>query len=225
MTDSEKKSSGRADDSTSGETANETKTTNSSATSGSETEEDKVLYSSYKKVLGEKKKVESFLNELKAENEALKNAQMQAEGKKDEVITNLQKKIKEAEETLKKQNASYAMRVVSTQVERAAKDFGCKAVKDLIQLSDVSELEINDNYEIDEKSLKSFVEKAKKERPYLFENKTVNVKDANPSVVTDAVDSKTRLQKLSPQEKAMLVASLGRNPMAESKIKELGLNN
>lgn len=153
------------------------------------TESDKVAYTTYKKVLGEKKAVAEKVNNLEAELNKYKQAEMESTGKQSELIESLREQLNEKESALKKTNASFAWKAVSSNIKEAAVREGCVNPEKLIKLldeSDLKALEVGEDYKVNPDDLKRLIENAKKEHADigLFKGSNFKVNDVTPKIVT-----------------------------------------
>ena len=81
---------------------------------------------------------------------------MQLEGNKDQLISELQKKLQAESENRKKEKETFVWSTVNNQIMRKAEKLGCVDPKTLLKLmdkEDFSHLTVADNYEIEETAL------------------------------------------------------------------------
>ena len=175
-----KSSSGATEATASGATQESQDTTHT--TSGGETK-DSVSYDTYRKVLSEKKKAAERLANLESEAQKLREEKMQLEGKKDEYIDSLKKKLTDLEANHKKMIGSYAYNSVSNSLKSEALKHGCIDVDAFIKLTDVSSLDVSDDFTVDQEQLKTVVEDLKKQKPYLFTKEAPKFVDPKKPVV------------------------------------------
>jgi len=138
---------------------------------------DTVKYESYRKVLGEKKRLASEYGEMKAELETLKQADLEAKGKQSELIDQLRKQNKELQDKFEKTHLSFGEKVLKSQVSAGAKAKGCVDTDALTQLADFSTVEIRDDYTVSDDDLSGVLEAAEKKYPYLFKKQAPTVTD------------------------------------------------
>lgn len=149
-----------------------------------ENEDDKVAYSTYRKVLSEKKRRDQELEDLKKELSNRDLEKQQAAGEKDKVIESLRSQLNETEDKLKNKDRSYIWNVVSGQVKAKAASMGCENPDKLLKLIDKVEfetLEVGDNFDVNGEDLERLLTKAKDENSFLFPKKASGVKDLHPS--------------------------------------------
>jgi hypothetical protein len=188
---------GGAPQSSSGTEA-ETVAANSEA---AESRKDVVQYDSYKKVLGEKKKLDEKLSAYEKELATLRDEKLSAEGKTAELLETTKKRLVETEGKYKKAVGSFAYTLVSSKVEAEAVKLGCNNINDLLALSDLSEIEVDDDFKVNVDQVKALVEKQRKERAYLFSKQV-----AGPRVGAGAMSSDLQpdWSKLSITEQARM---------------------
>jgi hypothetical protein len=165
---------------------------------------DAVAYETYKRVLGEKKKLEEKYEAMSAEISSLKDAKLESEGKTLELLDSTKKRLSETENRFKKAVGSFSYRLVSSAISQEAAKLGCTNVQDLIALSDLSGIEVNDDFAVSTEQVAELVEKQRRERPYLF---TKTAAKANVGAGVSMPDAKPDNSKLSLREQAKLVFS------------------
>jgi hypothetical protein len=169
------------------------------------TKPDAVSYESHKKLLGEKKKLQQQFEEMQSHLQQLTTDKLSAEGKKDELIDSLKKRASTTEEKLNKAVSYFANRAVTSALREEALKAGCINVDDLIKLSDLSLVEVSEDFEVGMDQVRQVVEEAKKSRGYLFNSKAPSVKTGTPN---GKVDSETDWKSLPPVEQAKLAMKM-----------------
>ncbi|MFO0447765.1 MAG: hypothetical protein ACK52I_03585 [Pseudomonadota bacterium] len=131
--------------------------------------EDKVSYDTYKKTISQVKKLQA---ELKAREDLLeqeKQKTLEAEGNKDELISQLKSKVSELEKKTKETINSFAYVSLEAQVKAEAVKAGCIDPEAVMKLADLSEVEVDPKtFRADGDAVTSVLEALKKDRPYLF---------------------------------------------------------
>jgi hypothetical protein len=188
-------------------------TTNGSANGGNqETIKDTVAYDTHRKLLGEKKQVAAALAEAQARLEALEQDKLSSEGKKDELITKLQKATQEKEEKLKKVVGAFQYRAVSNKFVEKAKAEGCIKPDKLMALADLSsvEVDVENDFAVSEESVTTIIENLKKEVPFFFQKGTVNILDKTPNnnIETKQESSADKIAKMSTSDLMQLARAL-----------------
>lgn len=146
--------------------------------------EDVVSYSSHRKLLGEKKRIQAEKADLEEKIKLYEQNKAAAEGRKEDVI----KSLREENETFKSQlvntQKTYALNVLSGQIKAEAVKQGCINAEKLLRLmpdEDLKGIDIDDDFQINSDDLKRVIAKAKAENSDigLFNSRTVNVNDLN----------------------------------------------
>lgn len=142
-----------------------------------------VSYDTHRKLLGEKKTLQAAFVEAQKRLDDLEQAKLSSEGKKDELIQSLQKKVGESTEKLTKVVNAFQYRAVSNTFVEAAKAAGCIDPKKLQALADLSavEVDIDNDFAVSEASVKSIIDNLKKEAPFFFNKGQVNIHDTTPN--------------------------------------------
>jgi hypothetical protein len=173
-------------------------------TDGSEMPENNQLaYETYKKALNQRHKFKSENEALRAELEAVKQRELEQEGKKDEALKYWKDKATKAEEQFKKSTAQFAWSQVQSQLTESLLKEGCVEPAVALSLIDKSELEsveVDDNYRVSAEDLLRITESVKRDQRAqkirLFGG-PVGVNDMVPSsgsgnVKSKSVDSMTK---------------------------------
>lgn len=152
--------------------------------SGDADKKDSVSFDSFQKALKEKKAAQSKLTEYEKELEKLRVEKLEAEGKKDELISSYKKRLDELESKVKQKDQMYAWTTLTGEIKREAMKVGCKDPDKLIRLlsdDDLKSIEVGEDFRINNDSLKEVIEKSKKENYFLFESSTKQVANGVPS--------------------------------------------
>lgn len=167
-------------------------------------EVDHVAYETYSKVLGEAKKVRGENRELKERLDAIENQKLQAEGKKDEVISNLQNKIAELNSGLQKKDQVFGWSVVENKLKQNALEAGCtdlNAFMSLVPNEELDTIKLDEKYNVDIDSVSGVVSRVKDKYKTLnlFGKPTPNISDKAPNSGFNQVPGKDR-SKMSTEE-------------------------
>lgn len=140
---------------------------------------DVVSHESFKKVLDEKKSLAARL----AAFEAKEKEQLEKNGEFQKLYEEAKAKLAEVETQRKSERATFAYQTVASQFKAEAAKLGCKRLDALEKLVDLDELaaHVGSNYVVEDKALKSFVEKAQKDHDYLFAKEAPGFRDAPPA--------------------------------------------
>lgn len=140
-----------------------------------------VSYESYQKAVDEAKKAKARSAQLEQEAESRKQEELKAQGKFKEIAESQATQIATLEKKLKEDNAKYAAKVVTSQIRAEAAKLGCVDPDALLKLMDMSEIEVDGEFNIDPSKLKTVLEKEAKEKAYLFSKDAPTFRDAPPS--------------------------------------------
>jgi hypothetical protein len=146
---------------------------------------DVVAYETYRKTLSLAKKREQELDALKESHQKLQDEKLAFEGKKDELLGSREKKIQELEGKLKKVVGAFGHKSLSSVFSQEATKEGCVNVSDLLSLSDLSAIEVDEEFNVNGEQVKEVIQRAKKDRPYLFSQKSTAAKTGIPGGSND----------------------------------------
>lgn len=146
-----------------------------------EKQDDMVKYDTYRRVLGEKKKADGLLKEKDEIINQYKQKELEATGQQEKLIASLREEIAKRDQLLKKKDADYAWKTVSSEIREAAAKEQCTNVDVLLtQLSNDGSLEalqVNEDFSVNQDDLKRVIEGAKNKYAgiNLFKSGSVNV--------------------------------------------------
>lgn len=154
----------------------------SQASSGEASGKDSVAYESFRKSVEAEKRARQKAQELESELEQIKQKELEAQGKHEEIIDSLRNKNYELESTLKKERERFLWSNVTSTVKTEALKHGCSNPDKLIKLLDKDDFSILQAEEgtIRNDSLQALMEKAKKENDFLFKKGEVKFNDVAP---------------------------------------------
>lgn len=155
--------------------------TDDQASGSVEKTEDKVAFTTYSKVLSEKKKRDAEVAELKAQLDSISQKEMEAQGKFKEMNDQLKKQVAEKDSKLKNMFQEFGTKTLKGSFQAEAKGAGCVDPDALYKLVDLSTVEIGDDFSFNSDQLKGLISESQKSRPYLFKKDVVNHKDATPN--------------------------------------------
>lgn len=165
---------------------------------------DQVSHETYKRTVGEVKRLKEQLKEAQALKDRLaeleQNEQMRA-GKHEETIQSLRaenEKIKKSERAVFQK---YAYRSLGSQVREEAMKHGCVDPDALMKLADLSDVEVDaDTFEADREKIAEVVASMKAKSPYLFNKSAPKINGKMPN--GDKVSDKKEMdfKKMSAQE-------------------------
>lgn len=146
-------------------------TPNENVSDGSEenANQNSVNYLTHKRLLGQKKRQDEELDSLRTRVETFEQSQLEADGKKDELITSLRKQVTERDDRYKKDLGNLAYSTLESQVKSVASEMGCVDNSALARLVDMQTLEVNgETFRAESSDIKSMLEDARQKMPYLF---------------------------------------------------------
>lgn len=162
---------------------------------------DVVKYSTFSKVLGEKKAMQEKYNLAMEKLAQLENDKLSAEGKKDELLKNLSKERDELKQKFTGAVQTFARQVTGSHVKSLASQMGCidaDAVTALYQ-SKIDSVETDDNFNPNSEQLKAILESARTEKPYLFQKASPKI-DTTVSTGGQTEGKKKDYSKMTPDE-------------------------
>ena len=163
-------------------------------TSQTKQDKDVVAYETYRKTLSEAKKAKEALEAVNAERQKLLDEKMAAEGKKDELIGSKDKRIQELEGKLKKVVGAFGHKQLASVVSQEAAKEGCIDVGALLALSDLSAVEVDDEFNVNVEQVRDLVQAVKREKSYLFNKPVTSAKTGVPTTgVTKSADDWAKL--------------------------------
>lgn len=154
---------------------------------------DSVAYETYKRTVGEVKKLKSELDGFRQKEAEREQAALSEQGKYKEALDAATKKQKELEITLKEKEKVFARNIFTKEAKSVALQMGAmpEALEDIVKVGNWSDVEIDDKFEINNDQLKEAVSRLQKEKPFYFK------KDASSP---RSVDSRTTSVKQKDNE-------------------------
>jgi hypothetical protein len=168
--------------------------------------EDKVAYSTHKRLLEEKKKQDVELRALREAAEKAKLKDAEASGNTKQLIESLRERSAQMETEVQNQKKKYASEMISMQLREAIAKEGClvdseKALKFLGE-SDYQSLEIDEQFRIRKEDISSVVNNLKKNYDFMFK-KTATINDMVPAGTPKVAN--IPLEKMSSADKKALL--------------------
>lgn len=152
-----------------------------------------VAYETFSKLLGEKKKLQSEMSEMKAYKDQLEAEKLQAEGKWKELAENNKK----LADDFKSKNLNIVKNVsekaIRSQFMREAEKLGCVDAEIAMKACSFDDLEVTEDFEFDNQKLVGKIQELTKSKPYLFKKDFKMVQDINPSSKSISTKSLTDL--------------------------------
>lgn len=163
------------------------------------------------------KKNRELLAKLKEQQERTKSMQEKLDqieqeklaqsGKKDELIDNLKKTLKEKDDQLKSVTQTFALKTVNQQVIEAARSMGAEKPDVVMKLADLSDVQVGDDFSVDNEALKIALERVKADVPQLFKKATAAPRDGTPT--TQGVKTSVQGMSISELQKLYMEKALG----------------
>lgn len=177
------------------------------ASGSTDPKQDTVAYSTFSKVLDERKRDNARMLEYKAKSEQYEQEKLEAEGKWQEIANKEKDRADKVAKELQTERASRAEDKIRTQISRKAKELGCVNTDDLIELMGFEGLDIVDGYKVSEQSLDMVLGKVKQEKAYLFSKPAPNIQDGTPANTVSQVkqESAANLSKDELQKRAIAI--------------------
>lgn len=165
---------------------------------------DSVAYETYKKVLGEKKHTQSKLQEMEERIKRYEHDKLEAEGKKDDVISSLRKELEKRDQETKELKSNFAWNTIESQIKNEASAKGCVNPNKLIKLlskEEINGIEVDDHFRVNTDDLGKLIDNAKKEHSDigLFSEKKVNINDV-PGKQTDFKPKQKAYEDMTDEE-------------------------
>lgn len=135
----------------------------------------------WRETSAEAKKYRLKNQDLQAKLEQFEQEKMQSEGKKDELIQKLKKQVDEFKNGLQDKTRKYADRMIKSQLKAEAAKAGCIDPDALIQIANLESLEVSDDFDVSEDSVKGLLKDMQKAKPYLFQKEQPSIKDGSPN--------------------------------------------
>lgn len=154
------------------------------------------------------RKLKEELDGVQAKLKAIEDSKLQEQGQFKEAFEKAKKEAEELKTQTKKMQATYAYKVVTSQVKEEAIKAGCVDPDAFIKLATANgfldNLEPDEDFNVKSEEVKSIVEKAQKNMTYLFGKTAPSVKDGIPA----KPQSGNSLDKMTLQQKLEKLASL-----------------
>jgi hypothetical protein len=179
--------------------------------SGSETKEDLIPYSTYKKALTEKKNVQAKIAEYEEKLKQFQQKDLEQTGKERELIDSLRKQNEELSGKLNKTQQNFAWNTLTNTIKSKAIAQGLKPEKadKLIRFlddDDLNSIEVDGSFNVNEQDLGRVLEKVKSEVPEFFTagHKMADRVPSQPNVTAKSIKD------MSNEEIKEAIARLGK---------------
>lgn len=177
----------------------EDKSTSGGNSEGSSNTEgkDTVSHESWKKLLGEKKALQTKFADMQSKLDEIEQAKLEAEGK----VKELNEKLKKDLESSRQKNVEIVKTVsnkaVRSQFFREAEKLGCLDPEIAMKACSFDDLEITDDFEFDNQKLVTKIQDLVKSKPYLFKKDVKIPKDFVPK---GGEGEQIPLEKMTPEQ-------------------------
>lgn len=175
---------------------------------GEQKQEDVVRYSSFKRVLDEKKRMQREKEDAFNRIKEMEQKELESQGKKDELIESLRQELNQTRTKYKEMETTNAWNKLTGQIKDFVKKEGCSYPEQFIKLMDKKDfdlLSLSDG-NVNEEDLRSLAEKSRKVNPFLFQSKA-KVNDVIPNGAIKQDKGKS-LQDMSEKELIEFAKSL-----------------
>lgn len=175
-----------------------------------EQKKDFVSYDTYRRAVGEVKALKAKLNELLAQKEAEEQQRLAEQGRWKEKAELLEKTLREKDERLNNIVSTFARRVFEESAKQVAQEVGVRkeAVQDVLRVADFSDIEVTEDFTVNQQQLRSKLESLAKEKPWFFEQKKPQVPSATPFVTDASMVGTRKLEDLSWDELRALAKNI-----------------
>lgn len=169
---------------------------------------DTVSYETHRKMLNDLKKAQTRLKEIEQAQAEREQASLAEQGKYKEQAEALSKKLKDYEAKVDSQTKTFAKQIFTKEAKATALALGADpvAVEDLIKVADWSDVEIDEQFNIDQEKLKSAILNTQKAKPWFFKRNPSGTKDV---ALSNSVDGKKPVTEMSQEEIIKQLKSLG----------------
>lgn len=170
---------------------------------------DKVAYETHRKLLGEKKKLQSEFQALQDEINSMRLEKKQAEGNKDEVIASLRQEVDKFKTQAQDVKRNYVVNTIASQIKTEAINRGCvdgDALLKLMSKDDLNSVEIDDNFNVNMDDLSRVLDGAKERfsKIGLFKAPKANVSDVGSNINSFTSEEKSTKDMSKEEIKQML---------------------
>lgn len=155
------------------------------------------------------KTMKNQMSDLETRVKEYSEKSLKEQGKFQEAYEATKKDLESERAKRTQEKQAYAYKVVSSQLGTEAAKLGCLNTDALIKLASaeglINDLEVDENFEVSQESLKVALDKAQREHHYLFGKPTPSVKDGVPGSTKPKTITKNDLSSI-PMEKLIDMA-------------------
>lgn len=162
---------------------------------------EKVERNTYLKAVGEAKALKAKLAELQSKEVEREQQSLAEQGKWKEAAEKYQNELKEHKQKLDATNKTFAKKVFQSELKALAAEAGFipEVLDDLPKLGDWSNVEIDDDFNLNKATLKDSLNELAKAKPFLVRKQAGQVRDVNASAAGGA-SLKTDPSKMSKEQ-------------------------
>jgi hypothetical protein len=161
-----------------------------------------VSYDTYSRTLSEVKKLKAKLSEMSSKEQEREAAQLAEQGKWKEAAEAAQNKAKEIESKLSEKDKAFAKKVFNAELKAMAAKMGVipEAMDDLPKLGDWSNVEIDEDFNINKQTLETSLANLIKSKPFLAKKAASATKDVFTSGSGSAQGTTKSLKEMTREE-------------------------
>lgn len=162
--------------------------------------QDTVKYQTYRNAVGEAKKFKALYEEMMGKAQTLEQGQLEAEGRKDELISALRKQNTELDGKYKQAVGSFARAKALDSIADKAVQMGCADIRLLKKVveDELSTLDYDDGFNPDGEQVRMLLEKVRQDTPLIFGKPAPAV--ANHKIGGDFKEEKKSIRDLDDKE-------------------------
>jgi len=176
---------------------NEIPSGNPEQASGEPEKKSEVSYESYQKVLGEKKSMQAKLAEMESYKNQIEQEKLEAEGKWKELAQTNKKLAEEFKDKNFKLVKNVADKTIKSQFKSISEKLGCVDPELAYMACSFEDLEVGEDFELDQVKLESKIQDLTKAKPHLFKKDFKIPADVIPK---DKVGAEKPQSQMSVQE-------------------------
>ncbi len=165
-----------------------------------ETEKQTVAYETYRKTVGEVKKLKSEIESFRQKEIEKEQALLAEQGKYKEALEAAMKKQKELEKVLTEKEKTYARNIFTKEAKQVAMQLGAmpEALDDIVKVGNWSDVEIDESFNINTDQLKEAISRLQKEKPFYFKKESSTPRSVDTRA--NLAQHKKDLKELSREE-------------------------
>lgn len=148
--------------------------------------------------------------EEKRKREELEKSMLAEKGQYKELAEVWQRKAAEAESTATKIKQAFVMKTVADSVMLEAQKLGCVDPEVVVSLVNLTDLPIDDNFNVDKNHVKAMLEDVRKQKAYLFKQQAPKIMDATPAKPETPRPAKSYKEMSKQEIEAALLQQFGK---------------